>query len=205
MSADDPSTSDLLEDVPGAESDACRIGPWTRLSVATPYANRWIQVEHHEVLDPSGKPGIYGVVRFRHRALGCVPLHPDGTVTLVGQFRYPLGQWSWEIPEGGGQSDLDPLQEMKRELAEETGLSATEWIPMGLLHTSNSVSDETAHIWIARGLSEGKPAPESTEEGMKCTRVPFAEALAMALDGRITDAITVAGLTRAWWWMESRK
>ena len=205
MSTDDPISDELPEEEQGFESDSRKIGPWTQLSVATPYANRWIQVEHHEVLDPAGQPGIYGVVRFRHRALGCVPLHADGTVTLVGQFRYPLAQWSWEIPEGGGQLNVDPLQEMKRELAEETGLAASEWIPVGILHTSNSVCDETAHLWIARGLSEGKPALESTEEGMRSTRIPFAEALSMALDGRITDAITVAGLTRAWWWLEKSK
>ena len=178
-----------------------RIGPWTRLSLATPYANDWIRVEHHEVVDPSGKPGIYGVVRFRHRALGCVPLHDDGTVTLVGQHRYPLDAWSWEVPEGGGRIDADPLDEMRRELLEESGLTAREWIPLGTLHTSNSVCDETAHLWLARGLVEGDASPESTEGDLRVKRVPFALAVEMAMDGRITDAISTAALTRAAWWL----
>jgi 8-oxo-dGTP pyrophosphatase MutT (NUDIX family) len=189
---------------PGCEEEEkVRIGPWTRLSSSTPYANPWIRVEHHEVVDPSGRPGIYGVVRFLHRALGCVPLHDDGTVTLVGQHRYALDLWSWEIPEGGGALELDPLDEAKRELAEETGLAAKEWIPLGILHTSNSVCDETAHLWLARGLSEGDQNLDTTEHDLRRMRVPFEDALAMALDGRITDAISVACLLRARHWLET--
>ena len=188
-----------------AEPVGTKIGPWTRLSVSTPYANPWIQVEHHEVIDPSGHPGIYGVVRFLHRALGCVPLHDDGTVTLVGQHRYPLDLWLWEIPEGGGDPAADPLSEMKRELSEEAGLSAEEWVPLGVLHTSNSVSDEVAHLWLARGLREGVRSLDSTEGDMRTWRVPFPEALAMAMDGRITDAISVAALSRAAAWLDARR
>ncbi|MBK9579319.1 MAG: NUDIX hydrolase [Fibrobacterota bacterium] len=180
-----------------------KIGPWTQISRAVTYNNPWIRVEHHEVQDPSGRQGVYGVVHFKNRALACVPLHEDGTVTLVGQHRYPLDLWTWEIPEGGGRPDADPLDEMKRELMEEAGLSASEWIHLGLIHTSNSVCDETAHLWLARGLTEGSLDRESTEGDMKLMRVPFAEAVAMALDGRITDALTVAALFRASWWLAS--
>lgn len=181
------------------------MGPWMRGAVATVYANPWIRVEHHEVTDPAGRPGIYGVVRFLHRALGCVPLHGDGTVTLVGQHRYPLDMWSWEIPEGGGAMDRDPVEEIQRELSEETGLSAREWISLGDLHTSNSVSDEKASLWLARDLEQGAAHHESTEGDMRLWRLPFADAVEMALDGRITDAITVVGLLRAWRWLDRNK
>lgn len=194
--------SDLFEDDKAIEeSKGDAVGPWLRKSVAVPYSNPWIRVEHHEVCDPTGAEGVYGVVRFRHRALGCVPLHDDGTVTLVGQFRYPLAQWSWEIPEGGGRMTVDPLLEIQRELQEEAGLQASEWISLGLLHPSNSVCDEVAQIWLARGLVQGKSNPESTEGDLRTQRIPFQQAVQMALDGRLTDAITVVGLLRADHWL----
>lgn len=185
-----------LAAIPGAKPSGKRIGPWLRKSVSVPYRNDWIQVEHHDVVDPSGADGIYGVVRFRHVALGCVPLHDDGTVTLVGQHRYPLDRYFWEIPEGGGRPGCDHLEEMKRELAEETGLVARSWIPLGEIHTSNSVTDETAFIWLARDLTEGEPDPEPNEQ-LETKRVPFQEAVQQALDGRLTDSITVVALLRA--------
>jgi len=172
------------------------VGPWTRRSVTVPYRNPWIQVEHHEVLDPSGAEGIYGVVRFRHRALGCVPLHEDGTVTLVGQHRYPLDRYFWEIPEGGGRPGFDPLEEMKRELAEETGIEASTWIPLGEVHLSNSVSDESGLLWLARDLKQGAAHPESAEQ-IETLRIPFQEAVQQAVDGRLTDSLTVVALLRA--------
>lgn len=181
---------------PHSESlDHRMIGPWTRLSTAVPYDNAWIRVEHHEVLDPSGRAGVYGVVRYKHIALGVVPLHDDGTVTLVGQHRYALDSWSWEIPEGGGRLDKDPLTEAQRELLEETGLEAAAWRPLGLVHLSNSVSDETGHLWLAEGLVQHVPCPESTEE-LRLWRLPLAEAIEMALDGRITDSMSVIALLR---------
>lgn len=184
--------------------EGVKVGPWTRKSSAVPYTNPWIQVEHHEVLDPNGRSGVYGVVRFKHLALGCVPLHDDGTVTLVGQHRYPLDEWSWEIPEGGGRKTHDPLDEIRRELREETGLSATEWIPLGKLNMSNSVSDEIAMVWLARGLTEGGSELESSEGDLKVKRIPFAEAVEMAIDGRLSDSITVVGLLRAWHWLQKQ-
>lgn len=175
---------------------AIPVGPWGRKSTSVPYRNAWIQVEHHEVVDPSGAAGIYGVVRFRHKALGCVPFHEDGTVTLVGQHRYPLDKYFWEIPEGGGRPGQDPLEEMKRELAEETGLRARTWVPLGPIHLSNSVTDESGFLWLARDLEEGAAHPESVEQ-IATRRIPFAEALAEAIDGRLSDALTVIGLLRA--------
>lgn len=205
MSFDPNETSSFLVEIPGEESEGAQVGPWLRKASSVPYANPWIQVEHHEVKDPAGRSGVYGVVRFKHVALGCVPLHDDGTVTLVGQHRYPLDEWSWEVPEGGGRKDHPPLEEIQRELREETGLAASEWIPLGKLHTSNSVCDETAHLWLARGLTEGANQLDSTEGDMKVKRVPFKEVLEMALDGRLTDAISVAAIVRAAHWLETHK
>lgn len=178
------------------ESRGHAVGPWTCRALSVPYRNPWIQVEHHEVLDPSGAEGIYGVVRFRHLALGCVPLHADGTVTLVGQHRYPLDRHFWEIPEGGGRPGHDPLDEIKRELAEETGLKARTWIPLGEIHTSNSVTDERGLLWLARDLEEGEASPESVEQ-IETMRIPFQEAVQWALDGRLTDSLSVVALLRA--------
>lgn len=205
MSFDPDETSSFLIELAPDDVEGIKIGPWLRKSTSVPYANPWIQVEHHEVRDPAGRAGVYGVVRFRHVALGCVPLHDDGTITLVGQHRYPLDLWSWEIPEGGGRKDHDPLEEMQRELREETGLAAKEWTPLGKLHTSNSVSGETAILWLARGLTEGANQLDSTEGDMQVKRIPFTEALEMALDGRLTDSITVAALVRASHWLEQNK
>lgn len=205
MSFDPSETSSFLVEIPNEENETVNIGPWVRKSTSVPYVNPWIQVEHHEVKGPAGRSGVYGVVRFKHIGLGCVPLHADGTVTLVGQHRYPLDEWSWEIPEGGGRKGQELLEEIKRELREESGLIATEWIPLGKIHTSNSVCDEVAHMWLARGLTEGANQLDSTEGDMKVKRVPFTEALEMALDGRLTDAISVVALVRAAHWLESHK
>jgi len=185
--------------------EGSKIGPWVRRSTTVPYLNPWIQVEHHEVTDPAGKHGVYGVVKFQHFALGCVPLHEDGTITLVGQHRYPLDLWTWEIPEGGGRKDHEPLAEIQRELREEAGLTGTEWIPLGKLHTSNSVTDETAHLWLVRGLSQGPNELDSTEGDIEVKRIPFTEAVEMALDGQMTDAISVVSLLRANHWLKKEK
>lgn len=182
--------------VPPELQQGITIGPWTRKTVAVPYRNPWIQVEHHEVIDPSGANGIYGVVHYRHLALGCIPLHDDGTITMVGQHRYPFDRYFWEIPEGGGRPGHDPLSEIQRELAEETGLVAKTWIPLGEAHLSNSTTDETAMLWLAKDLVEGKASPEGVEQ-IETKRIPFQEAVQQAIDGRLTDSLTVIALLRA--------
>ncbi|MBL8687479.1 MAG: NUDIX hydrolase [Rhodospirillaceae bacterium] len=170
--------------------------PWTTLTTKPQYQNPWIQVVEHDVLRPNGKPGIYGVVRFKNLAIGVIPIHADGTTVLVGQYRYPLEAYSWEIPEGGGLLAVDPLDSAKRELVEETGLSAGRWHPFLELHLSNSVSDERAINYLAWDLTEGVARPDDTEQ-LQIRRVPFAEAVRMAMAGEITDAMAVAGLIKA--------
>jgi 8-oxo-dGTP pyrophosphatase MutT (NUDIX family) len=178
------------------EPPAALPNPWRTTGSAVKYVNPWIEVREDAVRRPDGSPGIYGVVSFRTVALGAVPVFEDGTTVLVGQYRYTLGAWSWEIPEGGG----DPLQpaeeEMARELVEETGLVAGRLTPLGALHTSNSVTDERALLFLAEDLTEGQARPEPTEQ-LVSWRLPLSEAVAMAHDARVTDSLSVAGLLRA--------
>lgn len=170
--------------------------PWTRTGSREVYANPWISVREDEVVRPDGQPGIYGVVELRNLALGCVALFADRTTVLVGQHRYTLGEYSWEIPEGGGDPQREPLDEIARELAEETGLLAQRWTPLGRVHTSNCITDELGLLWLAEDLSEGPDDPDATEV-LRTWRLPFDEAVAMAIEGRITDAMSITGLLRA--------
>jgi 8-oxo-dGTP pyrophosphatase MutT (NUDIX family) len=170
--------------------------PWTTLTTKPQYENPWIQVVEHDVLNPKGNPGIYGVVRYKNLAIGIVPIDADGMTVLVGQYRYPLEHYSWEIPEGGGSRAVDPLDSAKRELREETGLEAANWLRFLDLHLSNSVSDEHAICYLAWDLAQGEARPDDTEQ-LGIRRVPFAEAVRMAMDGEITDAMAVASLLKA--------
>ena len=144
---------------------------------------------------PDGGRGIYGVVHFVHRAVGIVPLDDARRVLLVGQWRYPLDAWSWEIPEGGASPSEEMLAAARRELAEETGYTAREWRELVRAHLSNSVTDEESVVWLAVGLEDGMPSPEGTEQ-LELRWVPLDEALEMCRDGRITDALTILGLQR---------
>ncbi|MEI9918008.1 MAG: NUDIX hydrolase [Bacteroidota bacterium] len=168
--------------------------PWTTLSVREIYNNPWIKVDEHQVLNPSGGKGIYGKVHFKNKAIGIVALDDDNNTWLVGQWRYPLNEWSWEIPEGGGHMDDDPLDSAKRELREETGFTAKHWKMIVRTHLSNSVSDEEGFIFLAEGLVEGNSELEETEAGMKMWKLPLREALQMVMDGKITDSLSVMGI-----------
>jgi 8-oxo-dGTP pyrophosphatase MutT (NUDIX family) len=172
-----------------------RIGPWVRQKSRRIYDNPWIQVQQDEVLTPAGTEGIYGLVHFKNLAVGIIPLDENHNTWLVGQHRYALQEYSWEIPMGGCPLGTDPLQTAKRELQEETGLSAQNWRQLLRVHTSNSVTDETGYIYLAGGLVQGEAAPEETED-ITVKKLPFQEALAMVLDGRISDCMSVAGLLR---------
>ncbi|RQP18343.1 NUDIX hydrolase [Parapedobacter defluvii] len=169
---------------------------WKTIRIDQVYDNPWIQVEHREVTTPANKPGIYGVVKFKNKAIGILPVDDEGYIYLVGQFRYPLGEYSWEIPEGGGPLDEDPLETAKRELREETGLVAERWERIGRIHTSNSVTDEEGFIYLATGLQPGEAEPEETEE-LQLKRVPLTEAAEMVMRGEITDSISMCGILMA--------
>ena len=169
--------------------------PWRTFKSEVRYDNPWITVTHNDVLKPNGQPGLYGTVHFKSIALGAVVLDDEMHTWLVGQYRFALEDYSWEIPEGGGDPDVDPLVSVQRELKEETGIEAREWRFLFEMHLSNSVSDEVARAYLATGLSFGEPDPDDTE-ALQVMRVPFDEAYAMVLDGRITDAISVAAILR---------
>ncbi|MEJ0056431.1 MAG: NUDIX hydrolase [Bacteroidota bacterium] len=170
--------------------------PWTTLSSTEKYDNQWINITEYQVINPGGKPGIYGKVHFKNKAIGIIPLDDQKNTWLVGQHRYPLDQWSWEIPEGGGPLSVDPPDAARRELKEETGLTAERWRIIQRAHLSNSVSDEEAFIFLAEGLTEGYKELEDSEADMKVWKLPFAEALEMVLDGRITDSMSVMGILK---------
>lgn len=171
--------------------------PWRTTASRPIYDNPWIAVREDRVIRADGSPGIYGVVSPRHLALGAVPLFADGTVVLVGQHRYPLDEWSWEVPEGGGDPTVAPEVEMARELREETGLTARRWTPLGgVVALSNSFTDERGLVFLAEDLTEGPDEPDATEE-LVVWRLPLDEAVAMAVGGEITDALSIVALLRA--------
>ena len=173
--------------------------PWLRGAERVAYENPWIRVSHHEATAPTGRPAQYGVVSFKNLAIAVLPLHEDGTVTLVGQNRFAFMDYSWELPEGGSPHGEDPLAGAKRELAEETGLAAAEWRKVLQVQLSNSVTDERAVGYIAFGLHPCAEAHAHDDtEAITLARVPFREALAAALAGHLEDVLTVAMLLRAY-------
>lgn len=174
-----------------------RRGPWTVRTRRTAYENPWIRVAHMDVTRPTGSDGIYGVVEFQNLAIGVLPLYPNGDTVLVGQHRFVGDYYSWELPEGGGPKGLSALESAKRELKEETGATATGWAEFLRFDVSNSVTDEEAACFLAWGLSEGAPDPDPTEL-LERRRLPFADLLAMCLDGEIRDSLTIAMATTAY-------
>jgi len=170
-------------------------GPWVRRKRRTAYENAWVTVWHDEVTRPDGLPGIYGLVHFANLAVGVAVLDDDDRILLVGQHRYALDAMSWEIPEGGVPPGEAPLEGAARELREETGVEAADWRELARLHLSNSVSDEVAVVFSAKAVAHGEADPDGTEE-LEVRWLPFEDALAMTLDGRITDAVTVVAIER---------
>ncbi|WP_231426753.1 NUDIX hydrolase [Pedobacter sp. Leaf250] len=170
--------------------------PWKTLESELKYDNNWIKVTEHQVINPSGGKGIYGEVHFKNLAIGILPLDEDYNTWLVGQYRFPLKAYSWEIPEGGGPVGEDPLESARRELLEETGMSASNWKEIQRMHLSNSVSDELSIIYVATGLIQGIAMPEETEE-LIVKKIPFDEAYEMVMNNEITDSISVAAILKA--------
>ena len=169
--------------------------PWKTLEVRAIYDNPWIKVDEHQVLNPSGNPGIYGKVHFKNLACGIIPLADDGMTWLVGQFRYTLDRYSWEIPMGGVRLNDDPIEGARRELREETGLTAERWTKILEVDLSNSVTDESGIVYVAEGLTRGNPDFDDTEQ-LEIRELHITEVLEMVKAGEITDVLSVAGLLK---------
>jgi len=175
----------------GMEED----NPWQTLESEVKYNNNWIKLTEHQVINPSGGKGIYGEVHFKNFAIGILPLDEHYNTWLVGQYRYPLKAYSWEIPEGGGPLNEEPIESAQRELLEETGLSAKNWKEIQRLHLSNSVSNELSIIYVATDLIEGIAMPEETEL-LVVKKLPFEDVYQMVLTGEITDSISVVAILK---------
>jgi 8-oxo-dGTP pyrophosphatase MutT (NUDIX family) len=177
-------------------SDAPR--KWTIRSARTVYSNRWIKVREYQTVAPTGADAQYGLVHLHNLALGVLPIDEQGQTILIGQERFCFGRYSWELPEGGGDPELPALEGAQRELSEEAGLKAANWLPLlEDVHMSNSVTDERAYAFLAWDLSPDQSfAPDSSEE-LSIRRVPFAEAVRMGVSGEITDAFTLVMLFKA--------
>lgn len=169
--------------------------PWKITSEKNIYDNPWINLTEYQVINPSGNPGIYGKVHFKNFAIGIIPLDDELNTYMIGQYRFAPDEYSWEIPEGGGPPDLDPLDSAKRELLEEAGLKADKWTEILRMHLSNSVSDEVSIVYLARGLTQFEPEPEDTEK-LTIRKISFAELYQKVCDGEITDSVTVAAVLK---------
>ena len=172
--------------------------PWKTTSSKEIYDNKWIQLTEHQVIHPGGKPGIYGLVHFKNTAVGIIPLDENYNTWIVGQYRYTLSQYSWEIPEGGGKIGIDTLESAKRELLEETGIKAKHWEEILRLDLSNSVTDEQGIVYVAKGLSFHEPQPDD-DELLEIKKLPFSDLFEMAMRGEISDGLALAAIFKAQW------
>lgn len=169
-------------------------GNWTELDRTLKYENPWIKVTESKILNPNGGEGIYGVVDFKNFAIGVIPIDEEGNTWIVGQERFPFeGKYTWEIIEGGGPKDVDPIESAERELLEEAGIKAQDWQLIQEMDLSNSATTETAVIYVARDLSFFEAQPEETEE-LKIQKLPFVELYKMVVSGEIMDSLTVVAV-----------
>lgn len=170
---------------------------WQELTSHTVFENPWIRIESHDVIAPTGRPAHYGLVKFANRGIAVLPLHEDGTVSIVGQARFATKAYSWELPEGGGPLDEAPRDAAIRELREETGLVAADLREILSFDMSNSVTDEVAVCFLATGLSQSETAPDETE-AFEYARVPFRDLLDAVIKGQVRDGLTVVSVLRVY-------
>jgi 8-oxo-dGTP pyrophosphatase MutT (NUDIX family) len=169
--------------------------PWQKINSKKIYDNPWIILEEDQVINPRGGKGIYGKVLMKNKAIGIIPIDENGNTWLVGQYRYTLDAYSWEIPMGGGPVALDILESAKRELKEETGLLAQRWEMLLRIHTSNSVTDEEGFVFTAQGLEQQATEFDETED-LQIKKLPLTKAIRWVMKGKITDSLSMAGLLK---------
>jgi 8-oxo-dGTP pyrophosphatase MutT (NUDIX family) len=178
--------------------------PWKIIDENVEYDNQWISLTHFNVINPSGGKGVYGKVHFKNLAIGVVVLDDEMNTYLVGQYRFPINRYSWEIPEGGCPSHENPLVAAKRELLEEAGLKADKWQVLGTAYLSNSVSDENSIFYLATGLSQHEAEPEETEQ-LSLRKVSLRKVMEMVEEGDITDALSIIALQKVQLlWMQGK-
>jgi 8-oxo-dGTP pyrophosphatase MutT (NUDIX family) len=180
-----------MPELPPSLSD----NPWKTHTTEDAYESPWIKVTRHDVTNPGGHPGTYSVVHFKNLALGIVPLDEEMNTWLVGQYRYPIDQYTWEIPEGGGKIGIDPLESAQRELLEEAGITAKKWTKIQEMHLSNSATDEFCLLYIAQDLTLGESQPEP-DEMLQLVKIPFEDVYQMVCNGRITDSLSVTAVLK---------
>jgi ADP-ribose pyrophosphatase len=178
--------------------------PWVTKTNELVYESAWIKVTKRDVINPAGNDAVYSVVHFKNLAIGVLPLDADGNTWLVGQFRYPTNVYSWEITEGGGNINTDPVESARRELKEETGIVAQKYTELMRLHTSNSTTDELAIVYLATGLSFTEAEPEESEI-LQVKKLHLNEAFDWVMQGKITDAISVGAILKAKWLLDNSK
>ena len=168
--------------------------PWTTKSSHIVYENRWIRVREDEVIRPDGHPGIYGVVEVP-ASVGIIAINQKDHVVLVGQWRYTLNRYLWEIPRGGSDGHPDLLAVAQRELAEEAGVEAEHWEPLGTVDVCTGVTTDIQHLFLATGLRPSE-AHHDAEEQIDVAWHPFEQVLDMVMDGRITEVCSVAAILK---------
>jgi 8-oxo-dGTP pyrophosphatase MutT (NUDIX family) len=177
--------------------------PWQILSGSDLYENNWIRLREHHVINPAGGKGIYSTVHFKNKAIGIIPIDAENNTWLVGQYRFPLNDYSWEIPMGGGPIGAPLLESAARELKEETGLTAQKWTQIVRIHTSNSVTDEEGFVYLAKDLTAGDTDFDETEQ-LELWKLPLDEAVQMVIDGKITDSLSMVGLLKLDWLLKNQ-
>ena len=169
--------------------------PWITLATEVKYESRFIKVTEHQVKNPAGNDGIYGVVHFKTYAIAVIPLDENNNTWIVGQYRFPQNSYEWEIVEGGCPEGTSPLETAKRELIEEVGLKAEKFELILEMQLSNSSTDEISYTYIARDLKFVGEEPEE-DERLEIKKLPFEEVYQMVMRGEIRDGLSVASILK---------
>lgn len=164
--------------------------PWKVLSTKPVHETPWIKITHHDVINPAGNSTVYTTVNFKNYAIAVIPLDENYNTWIVGQYRFPINEYSWEIIEGGGPIELSPQESAARELKEEAGITAKVWHEIYEFHASNSATDELAKVFVAKDLSFGESCPEESEE-LQVKKIPFQELVSMVYENKVKDSLTI--------------